>query len=96
LPCSARLTISSAVKIERLVLSAVSRSNRFALPSSRRMALAHPHAVGEMVGDLVIDERHAEPFGQAACDVLAERAHLPGDRDERHILSPCPSPLTGR
>src|SRR5260221_5817578 len=37
LPCSARFTISSAEKIDRLVLSAVRRSTRPALPSSRRM-----------------------------------------------------------
>ena len=86
-PCAAMPKISSAVKIDRLVLSAVRRSSRpgAAVEQADDVALAHAHAVGEMVDDFVVDDRQPERLAQAARDVLAQRAHLARDGDDRHV-----------
>src|SRR5882762_11473830 len=41
-----------------------------------------------MVDHFVVDHRQAERFAQAARHVLPQRAHLAGDRDDRHMPSP--------
>src|SRR5438105_11830782 len=60
-----------------------------AIEQADDVALAHAHAVGKMIDDLVVDHRQAHLFPDPAGQLLAKRAHLAGDRDDWHLR---PSP----
>ena len=77
----------------RLVGGQALEQARAAVEQANDVALAHTHAIGEMIDHLVVDDRQVQRLAEPLCHILAERAHLAGDGDNRHVPSPGALPL---
>src|SRR5205823_11226513 len=62
--------------------------SRAAVEQADDMAFANAHPVSEVVDDLVVDHGQPELFPEPAGYILAERAHLARDSDDRHLALP--------